>query len=356
MIEAVAVGVVEAAYRLSKEDGNAARSSIISRIASPGVHVAPDIRNKLPDIAERLSGELPRRRVAWRARALFEAARLLIRSGGIDLAASLAFFATLSFFPMVALLFMAIAVLGDSEEIRSRLTETLIYYFPTSSELIRESVQNILNASVAIGLVSAISLLIGANGMFASASRTVNKVFGLESERVFQATLSQTIIATLAVILFLLSVGLTVLFHAAVSFGAGIAESMGGVSAADAIVLALVSTGLPILATAAMFTFVYHWLPNVRVEWRDAVFGAVAAIVLFELGKHLFFWFTGVAAHRNIIYGPLASSVILLMWTYASGIVFLYGAALTKAAADLRPNLPFEVVGRPEPGLRKVIE
>ena len=30
-------------------------------------------------------------------------------------------------------------------------------------------------------------------------------------------------------------------------------------------------------------------MPNVRVQWRDAVFGAMTAIVLFEVGKHLFF-------------------------------------------------------------------
>ena len=346
VVEAAAVGVVEAAYRLGQEQGDAARSSVISRIVSPGTHIAPDIRDRLPEIAERLSRELPRGRAAWRGRALFEAARLLVRSGGIDLAASLAFFATLSLLPMVALLIMAIAVLGDSDEVQSNLTETLIYYFPTSSELIRQAVQNILNASVAIGLVSAASLVIGAGGMFASANRTVNRVFGLESERIFQATLSQTTIATLAVILFLMSIGLTVLFHAAVGFGQGIVESTGGVSTAVAFALGLVSTALPILVTAVMFNFVYHRLPNASVEWRDSAFGAIVAIAMFELGKHLFFWFTSFAAHRNIIYGPLTSAVILLMWTYVSGLIFLYGAALTKTAGDLRPNLPVEIVGR----------
>ncbi len=175
VVEAAAVGIVEAAYRLGQENGDAARRSVISRIVSPGIHIAPDIRDRLPEIAERLSQELPRGRAAWRGRALFEAARLLMRSGGIDLAASLAFFATLSILPMVALLIMAIAVLGDSDEIQSNLTETLIYYFPTSRELIRQAVQNILNASVAIGLVSATSLAIGAGGMFASANRTVKR-------------------------------------------------------------------------------------------------------------------------------------------------------------------------------------
>ena len=86
-----------------------------------------------------------------------------------------------------------------------------------------------------------------------------------------------------------------------------------------------------------LFALVYLRMPNVRVRWRDAVFGALAAIVLFEAGKHLFFWFTGLAAQRNAVYGPISSFVLLLMWGYVAGMIFLYGAALTRAAGELRP-------------------
>ncbi|MCY4449093.1 MAG: YihY/virulence factor BrkB family protein [Chloroflexi bacterium] len=70
---------------------------------------------------------------------------------------------------------------------------------------------------------------------------------------------------------------------------------------------------------------------------NDTVFGAVTAIVLFEAGKHLFFWFTALAGQRSVVYGPIASFVLLLMWGYVAGMIFLYGAALTRAAGELRP-------------------
>ena len=139
-------------------------------------------------------------------------------------------------------------------------------------------------------------------------------------------------------ILFLLSVGPTALFQVVISFGQGIIESTGGVSTLVAAGLGVISTVLPAIFTAILFTVVYYQLPNVRVEWRNATFGAMVAIVLFEIGKHLFFWFTNLASQRDVVYGPVASFVVLMTWAYVAGLVFIYGAALTKLAGELRPK------------------
>ena len=116
----------------------------------------------------------------------------------------------------------------------------------------------------------------------------------------------------------------------------GIVEVTGGVSAVAVVVLGVVSAVLP----AAVFAVVYYRLPNVDVEWRNATFGAMVAIVLFEIGKHLFFWFTNLSSQRNAVYGPVAAVVVLMMWGYVASLIFLYGAALASAAGELRPATP----------------
>ena len=138
---------------------------------------------------------------------------------------------------------------------------------------------------------------------------------------------------------------MTALFHAIVGVGEGIVQSTGGVSAVSAIALGFIAAGLPGFITAVSFTVVYRGLPDVRVELKDAAFGAMVAVVLFKLGKHLFFWFTSLVAHRHAIYGPLGSIAILQMWIFVGGLIFLYGAALTKTARELRPRTFSEVTG-----------
>ena len=116
----------------------------------------------------------------------------------------------------------------------------------------------------------------------------------------------------------------------------------GDISTVAVVVFGIVSTVLPAVLTAAVFAVVYHRLPNADVEWRNATFGAMVAIVLFEIGKHLFFWFTNLSSQRNAVYGPAASVVVLMMWGYIASLIFLYGAALARAAGELGPATPPE--------------
>lgn len=285
----------------------------------------------------RLSRELPRKRGAWRGAAIARAVRILLQAGGIDLAGSLAYFTILSLLPAVALVIMAIAFLGDPEVLRERLTEVLLYYFPTSQSLIHDAVENLLRGSLAIGLVAFASLVMGANGLFMAATRALNRVFGVETQKVLRITVLQVTLTTTIVLLLLLSIGVSASLQLAVRFSEGITESTGAVSGIVVLALGAVSALLPAFFTMVLFALVYYLMPNVRLEWRNAVFGAVTAIVLFEAGKHLFFWFTGLAAQRNAVYGPISSFVLLLMWGYIAGMIFLYGAALTRAAGELRP-------------------
>ncbi|MYA51256.1 MAG: YihY/virulence factor BrkB family protein [Chloroflexi bacterium] len=265
------------------------------------------------------------------------AVRILLQAGGIDLAGSLAYFTILSLLPAVALAIMAIAFLGDPEVLRERLTEVLLYYFPTSQSLIHDAVENLLRGSLAIGLVAFASLVMGANGLFMAATRALNRVFGVETQKVLRITVLQVTLTTTIVLLLLLSIGVSASLQLAVRFSEGITESTGALSGIVVLALGAVSALLPAFFTMALFALVYYLMPNVRLEWRDAMFGAVTAIVLFEAGKHLFFWFTGLAAQRNAVYGPISSFVLLLMWGYVAGMIFLYGAALTRAAGELRP-------------------
>ena len=338
VIEAAATGTVEAAYQLSRSHGDTVRRSVVRRILEPRLAISPELERRLSEVAVRLSEELPTGRAAWRGASLARAVRLLLNAGGIDLAASLAYFMILSLLPLVALVIMGVAVFGNPEGIRVNLTEVLVYYFPTSGDLIEEAVDNLLNGSLAIGLIALVSILIGANGLFMAVNRSVSRVFGIETRRVGQLTVTEVSIATLVVTLFLLSVGLTAFLQVVISFGEGIAETTGVVSSLGVLTLGIVvSEVVPAFLTAVVFAFVYRRIPSVRVEWGDATFGAIVAIVFFEAGKHLFFWFTGLAGQRSVVYGPIASVVVLMMWGYIAGLIFLYGAALTRAAGELRP-------------------
>ena len=212
VVTAAATGAVEAAYQVDQTHGDSVRQSVLKRVLEPRLAVAADLEQRLSEIAEQLSSELPRGRVAWRGAAMIRAWHLLFRAGGIDLAASLAYFTVLSFFPLVALAIMGVAIFGDPEEVSKKLAETLAYYFPGSGDLIRQAVESLLVGSLAVGLLALVSMVYGANGLFMSANRSVNRIYRLSPRRYVQTTVAHVAIATFVAILFLLSLGLTAFF------------------------------------------------------------------------------------------------------------------------------------------------
>ena len=335
---ASAAGAVEAAYQVDRSYGDSVRRSVVRSIVGSGRLVSPDLERRLIEVAERLSTELPRGRATWRGAAMYRAARLLLRLEGMDLAGSLAYFTVLSFFPIVTLVIMVFAIFTDTDGIREKLTDTIVNYFPASSALLEEAVNHLLGGSLAVGLIALAGIVLSVTGLLNALNRAVNRVFGIETRKPVGTIITQVGVGTIVVVLFMLSVGLSGLCQLAISFGGVLVESFGGTSTGLVLFSGVISVAVAAVLTGTIFTVVYFHLPNTRVEWRDAAVGGIIAVILFEAAKHLFFWFTNIASQRGAVYGPVASVVVLLMWAYIAGMIFLYGAALARSAGELRPK------------------
>lgn len=338
VVEAAAAGAVAAAYEVSQSHGDHVRRSVLRRLAGTASTLRPELSAQAANLGDRLAHELPRGRAAWRGLAMYRAARSLIDEGGIDLAASLAYFTVMSFFPMLALVALAVALFADPVMAAEDLSTIIAHYFPASADLLGEAVDQLFQGTLALGLVALVGTLLGANGLFTATNRAVNRLFGAESKGILRTTLSEAMLATSVVVLFSLSLWVTALFQVGVEFQGELAAWLGGAAVYAMWLLGVVATVVPALITGLLFTLVYHRIPNVPVNWKDAAYGGLMAMLLFEAAKHLFFWLSGTVTQRSLVYGPVAAFVVLLMWAFISGLIFLYGAALVKAAGELRPG------------------
>ncbi len=82
-------------------------------------------------------------------------------------------------------------------------------------------------------------------------------------------------------------------------------------------------------ATVGVLTVVYHWLPDVKVEWKGALVGALVSAMLFTIGKSLL----GLYLGRNGLasaYGAAGSLVIILFWIYYSTQIIFLGAEFAE--------------------------
>ena len=83
-----------------------------------------------------------------------------------------------------------------------------------------------------------------------------------------------------------------------------------------------------LLLYAVGFAFMYHYLPDRRVAWRQAFIGGVITSALFALGRYGIGVYIATVAPGSA-YGSMGALVISLVWIYYATVVFFVGALMT---------------------------
>ncbi|SEJ53496.1 YihY family inner membrane protein [Paraburkholderia diazotrophica] len=97
---------------------------------------------------------------------------------------------------------------------------------------------------------------------------------------------------------------------------------------------ALAGAALPL--TVLAFTLLYVFLPNCRVEWRDAIVGGVTAAIAFEIAKRGFGFYIRRIPTYTAVYGAFAVVPLFLLWMYLSWFITLAGAMIASALPAIR--------------------
>jgi membrane protein len=83
---------------------------------------------------------------------------------------------------------------------------------------------------------------------------------------------------------------------------------------------------------ALVFAALFRFLPDVRIDWRDALIGAGVTALLFKVGQYvqaLYFTYGTTAS----FYGAAGSFVVVLLWVYYSCWILFFGAEITQVYA-----------------------
>ena len=279
-----------------------------------------------------------RSELAWRARALLAAARSLIGVGGTDLAASLAYYTLLSFVPFVSLVVLISTSFVDLDPLRRHLSMVIGIYFPVSQGFLDTAMTPLINARPVVGAISVAAMIWGANGLFRATNRTVNRAFGSQQRQLLGIALAELTFAGGIIVLFLFSIAISGLFRIATDSTNELAMESKLLSELSSLLIRVLLAAVPPVVTFSVFLLVYRAVPNSSVPWRDATFGALTAVTLFEGAKYIFFWISSQVGDQSLVYGPLSSVVILLIWSQMAAMIFLFGVSLTGESIRLRPE------------------
>lgn len=238
---------------------------------------------------------------------------------GTHLAAMVAYFALLSFVPLV---FLALALFGLAHRVDAGdfFVRELKRAFPgTSPDSIVRLVHHVQDNAATLGIIGGVVLLWSSVSLFSALESALNIVYGLPNRRFLHgkgiaAALMASFVVTLFVSLVIGAIGVDFLKH---NLGFG-----------DSPVLAYLLSAVASLAGVFLFLLaVYRWLPNTPVRWGEALPGAVLGAVVLEASFQalpLFVRFADV----NITLRTLGGPVILLLWLYVMANVIVFGGEI----------------------------
>jgi membrane protein len=250
-----------------------------------------------------------------------------VTQGQITLRAmSLVYTTLLSIVPLLAISFSVLKGLGvHQDRLEPMLLQYLAFLGDQGVEITNQVIGFVENVKVGvlgtlgIGLLvyTVISLMQKIEGAF-------NDIWHVKHSR----PLSQRFSDYLSVIL----IGPVLLFSAAGIAAsvrsAWVVERLAGIEPFGTLI-ETAGNVVPVLMVMGAFTFLYVFIPNIKVRVTSAFVGGVSAAVLWQITGWVFAEVVVSSAKYAAIYSAFATLIILLIWIYLSWLILLVGASIS---------------------------
>jgi membrane protein len=237
---------------------------------------------------------------------------------GTHLAAMVAYFALLSFVPLV---FLSLSLLGlvHRADASDFLVKELSRAFPTSSlQSIVTLVHRVQDNAATLGIIGGVALLWSSLSLFSALESAFNIVYG-KPNRSFLHGKGIALIVMVGTI--------TTLFASLVigSIGVEFVKRYAPGFVSNYIVAYIVSIAVSLVGVFVFVLAAYRLLTNAPVTVGGVLPGAIAAAVVLEASFQIvpsFVRLTDVNPVLRVLGGP----VILLLWLYVMANVIVFGA------------------------------
>ena len=228
--------------------------------------------------------------------------------------------------PFIAIglaIFSAFPVFSD---MRAQLQETLIHNLvPSIGHEVATYLNEFISATAKLTAVGVIGIAITAVLLLSTIENSFNYIFKVYKPRSIKTkiTLYWTVI-TLGPLLYGAGFSMRGYFFALQKF---MPEDFG---------VNHMLAFLPAIFTLLALMMVYILVPNKKVNFWNAFWGAFCAVIGFYVMRKIFGTFIASSAAYTTLYGALAAIPLLLVWLYFNWAVVIFGAAITAALDEYK--------------------
>ena len=297
-----------------------------------------------PPAISRLERQLGHDDEALESKAMSEVWKILksavqgyIANEALSRGAAISFYAVTSLTPVLLIVVAVAGIVFGNDLVRDSLIREMGGVLgQESGELVKSMLAKSSDPKTGTSatIFGVVMLLVTASGVFGEMQSALNKTWKAKApdEPFFSLIRSRaTSLGLVGALGFLLIVSL------AASTGlSGLADYLGSRNVLAPLILSVVNTLVSVALFTALFA-IYKVLPDTPIAWRDVRTGAFLTALMFTAGKSLIGWYLGTTATSSGN-GAAGALIVILLWTYYSAQIFLFGSEVTKAIADARSD------------------
>jgi membrane protein len=256
---------------------------------------------------------------------------------GLLLAGAVAYYALLSIVPLLILTVIAASHFIDQSELLRTIGRYLEWLVPGQSRAVVAELASFLAHRDVMGWVLLASMLFFSSLAFTVLENAMSVIFHhrvVVRRRPF-------VVSAVIPYLYILSLGLGLLF---VTLVAGSLQAMGerqvhflwrdwSLGGISGLLLYL----LGLVGEIFVLTSVYLVMPVGRPSLWHALFGAVAAALLWEVSRHALVWYFSTLSQIGTVYGSLTTAIAVLLSLELAATLLLLGAQVISEYERLDP-------------------
>ena len=209
----------------------------------------------------------------------------------VDLAASIAYYAILSLFPLAIGLVSLFSLILEADVVEAEVHRFFHTYLPGSEGILVSNVEAVENIRGLLGVLSVLGLVWSSSLLFGAVTRAVNRAWDIPHDRPFYVEKPRHFLMAFGVApFFVLSMvsttGLQVLGNEELPV-------LGWLAFLEHNGINTLARPLPFLFSLVIFLLIYKFGPYTRTYWRYIWPGALGAALMFDVGKSVFVFLPG---------------------------------------------------------------
>ncbi|MDX2471998.1 MAG: YihY/virulence factor BrkB family protein [SAR324 cluster bacterium] len=238
-----------------------------------------------------------------------------------SLSQSLAYTSILSLVPILAIFFSILGTITQNLAIQENIKEFIsLYLIPEYVNGVFLQLQELSNKRMALGFIGGPALFLAGIMLYGKVDFSINEIWDTSGEkRWFKNSMAFFMTLFFGPMLLVLVFSIPPYLQTLPYYNDVINNPL---------VKAVITQLIPVLVSLVGLLVLYYYIPNTQVRLASAIWGSLFASVMIQISNTgLGFYFLKINT-LGVIYGPLVTFPIVLLWIFALWLVVLSGAAI----------------------------